>query len=402
MKMQLSPRQGISLFALLGAALGTMVLSPLAASFAQTGGGDNTSPAPPSVGANVPLTYFGPSPSEVDPQLVGPVKLLKAGQIDEQANTITLPLYHGFMKDSGKLVWYILTDTTDEANSLGLGLLHSAKLKYADVGKAVRPARILKDNILQFDRGTVNFLPARNIVPGDAPNAFPPKVAEPGSVGDADYSPLIRIENAGNEIYNAPIVAFDVTPEQINFCNGNVDYSLVHDQVVKICPSEMTVTLKVASGFSFSKPVLYLSMDSNMPDVASVEDVTFAPGLKDVTVGDDDSAFSAVERLFATVNGPTGKDNPQRQGLNSALTDGGGPLNVLGGIPSVGLDYSPLWDVNIGQWTLEAIEKNYRSRITEEFQYLGMAERGFITGPGGAPFGSSGAIVNCPVVMRLK
>ena len=32
---------------------------------------------------------------------------------------------------------------------------------------------------------------------------------------------------------------------------------------------------------------------------------------------------------------PTGKDNPQRQGFNSALTDGLSPLNVLGGIPTI-------------------------------------------------------------------
>jgi len=39
------------------------------------------------------------------------------------------------------------------------------------------------------------------------------------------------------------------------------------------------------------------------------------------------------------VNGPTGKDNPQRQGLNSAIIDGLSPLNILGGIPTVATDY---------------------------------------------------------------
>jgi hypothetical protein len=68
-----------------------------------------------------------------------------------------------------------------------------------------------------------------------APNSFPPKAFRPGSVGDKDYTPLVRIENAGNHIYNAPIVAFDVNAKQVSFCNGNPDYSLVHDKVVKIC-----------------------------------------------------------------------------------------------------------------------------------------------------------------------
>ena len=32
---------------------------------------------------------------------------------------------------------------------------------------------------------------------------------------------------------------------------------------------------------------------------------------------------------------------------------------------------------------------------------LGMARAGHLTGPGGAPFGSTGLIVNCPIVFRF-
>lgn len=38
---------------------------------------------------------------------------------------------------------------------------------------------------------------------GKPPNSFPPKVLRAGSVGDKDYTPLVRIENAGGPIYNA-------------------------------------------------------------------------------------------------------------------------------------------------------------------------------------------------------
>jgi len=76
-------------------------------------------------------------------------------------------------------------------------------------------------------------------------------------------------------------------------------------------------------------------------------------------------------------------------------------LNVLGGIPTIATDYSPLWDLNLGEWTQEAIDRGYRGRMTEEFQILGFVERGFITGPGGEPYGSSGIIINCPIVSRL-
>jgi len=123
--------------------------------------------------------------------------------------------------------------------------------------------------------------------------------------------------------------------------------------------------------------------------------------LADLPVGRDDSAFSAIERLFPIANGPTGADNPQRQGLNSALLDGLPPMHVIGGLPTIALDYSPLWDLNLGEWTQDAIDRGYRSRVIDEFQLLGLVEDGWITGPGGAPFGSTGIIVNCPIVARL-
>jgi hypothetical protein len=60
-----------------------------------------------------------------------------------------------------------------------------------------------------------------------------------------------------------------------------------------------------------------------------------------------------------------------------------------------------LWDLSVGEWTADAIQKGYRSRLTEEFQILGFVSRGFITGPGGTPYGSTGFIVNCPIVHRF-
>src|SRR5262245_7300850 len=76
-------------------------------------------PAPPSVGADVPVTYFGPAPSQVDKNLVGPVQLLTAGTVDLAAGTITLPLYAGQLV-GGKKVWSILTDTDDAGNAQAL------------------------------------------------------------------------------------------------------------------------------------------------------------------------------------------------------------------------------------------------------------------------------------------
>ena len=362
---------------------------------------DDIAPSPPSIGADIPVTYFGPAPSSVQKELIGPYQLLKAGTVDTNAGTITLPLYKGQLT-TGESVWYVLTDTNAKANADALGLNFSSKLSYADVGKAVRVANLQPDTSLTFESGEVDFSPERNLVPGDAPNFFPPKTFEPGSVGDENYSPLVRIENGGNTIYNAPIVAFNVEAEALNlYCEGNADHSVVHDKVVSICPEEGTVTLSLTSGFSFARPVLYLSLDASVALAATMEAVTLAPGLASITIGRDDSAFSAVERIFAFANGPTGTDNPQRQGFNSALSGEGGPLNILGGIPTIATDYSPLWDLNLGIWTEEAITNGYRSRLTEEFAILGFAEKGWLTGPDGGAYGSTGIIVNCPIVFRF-
>jgi hypothetical protein len=362
---------------------------------------DNIQPAPPSIGADVPVTYFGPQPSSVKREYIGEYQNLKAGKVDRDNGTITLPLYDGVMK-SGEVVWYIVTDTDDAGNASALGLNYSAKLTFSDVGRSVRKATLGPKLKLTFEAGAVDFKPQRSAAPGDAPNFFPPKQFQPGSVGDRDYSPLVKVMNAGEHIYNAPMVAFNVSAGQLDqFCDGNPDYSMVHDKVLRICPRTKTVTLQLTTGFSFARPVMYLSTDTNNPLTATAEASTYAPGLEDIQGSADDSLFSPVERIFVFVNGPTGKDNPQRQGLNSALSDGESPLNVLGGIPTVATDYSPLWDINPSVWTQAAIEKGYRSRMTEEFAILGLVERGFLTGLNGRPFGSVGLIVNCPIVYRF-
>lgn len=363
-------------------------------------------PASPAIGADVPETYFGPTPSTVQRELVGPLQLLTAGVLDQRAATITLPLYRGRVRQGNQTVWYILTDTTDRANAEALGLNFSAKLFYAAVSpRSVRTATLSPDNLLEFDAGTVDFSPDHTLTPTPGPNPFPPAVAKPGSVGDANYSPLVRITNAGGHIYNAPIIAMGDNVQEF-VVDGRPNYRLVHDKVVSISinpqnPFASTVTLALTTGFSFAKPVLYLSTDASMEVAATLETATFAPALQDIELGNDDSAFSAVERIFLTINGPRGCDNPQRQGIESALLDGRGPLNVLGGIPTVATDYSPLWDANVGVWTEEAIEKAWRSRVIDEFQILALVEAGAITGPDGAEYGSAGFIVNCPIVFRF-
>src|SRR5467141_280944 len=365
------------------------------------GPGCNLFPAPPSVGASVPLTYFGPPPSETNPSLVGPVQLLKSGTVDATHGTITLPLYLGHMKGSKKNVWYILTDVDDPNVAAELGLNFSAKLTFAS--NAARSATLAADGTLVFDKGTVDFSPVRSIVAGPPGAEFPPASAQPGAVGDADYSPFVQVVNAGGVIYNAPIVAYGVDASQINFPDGNVDYSKVHDEVVTIDPVNQTVIINLINGFSFGRPVWYISMDTSIPLGAAIEHNTFATLMQQLHLGGDDSFSSPVERILISTNGAESGacNNPQRQGLSADLADGHRPNNVLGGIPTIALDYSPNWDAQLFEWTQSAIDQGFRGQVREEFQILNFVRDGLLTGPGGKAFGSAGFSINCPIAQRL-
>jgi hypothetical protein len=296
----------------------------------------------------------------------------------------------------------VLLDVDNSDVAAELGLNFSAKLTFAANG--ARTANFDKNNDLVFDKGTVDFSPVRSITPGPVGAEFPPVAFQPGAVGDADYSPLIQVVNAGGVIYNAPIVAFNVNASDITFPNGNVDYSRVHDQVVAIDPVNMTVTLNLINGFSFGKPVWYISMDASIPLAAAIEHNTYAPLQAALPLGGDDSFSSPIERIFIATNGPEngGCANPLRQGLSSDLADGYRPNNVLGGIPTNALDYSPIWDAQLFAWTSDAINQGYRGQVREEFQILTFVQDGLITGPGGAKFGSSGFSINCTIVQRLN
>ena len=394
---------------------------------------DDVRPSPPSIGADVPVTYFGPPPSTVNENLVGPNQLLTAGTLDEDAGTITLPLYRGVLNsdgpNDGRNIWYIVTDTSDEGNADALGLNFSPKLNYSDLppedvdeftSTTVRRSFFDQEGILHFESGFVDFSPERVVNPGSTDTSGTNNLLEtldfvPGAVGtdigdpDGFYSPLTLIENAGGHTYNAPAVSNASISTLRGMCDGEIDHDFVHDSVLAICPGEGddpgTVTLELVPGFSFGRPVLYLSMDADAPIAAALEGAVHTPALDNIRVGEDDSLFSSVERIFGFTNGPTHEEdgtlNPQRQGFNSAILGEGGPLNVLGGIPTIATDYSPLWDLNLGEWTQEAYDRDIPWRLTEEFQILGLVEDGWITGPGGSAYGSSGVVINCPIVHRF-
>ena len=364
---------------------------------------DEIREAPASISGDVKTIVAQPSPSEVNPSFLGPVLLMKSAHIDLEKGTATLPLRRGKLR-TGQPVWFIITDTTDQNIADLQGLAYSPKLAYALTGKATRKATIERDGSFTFAAGSVDFRPALGLKPGPANAPFPPASHQPGSVGDADYTPLVYVENSAKAlIYNAPVVSQASEAELNAMCAGNVDHSKVHDKVLAICPRDGTVTLSMTLGFTFDKPIFYLSTEANDPLVATLENATFTPAMKDLPFALEDAApGESAERIVVVVNGHTGKDNPHRQGLVSALSGEGGPLNILGGIPTINLDYSPMWRLFPAVWTDEAIQKGYRYRLTSALQAAEMSHRGFIKSLDGGDFRAVGFIVNCPVVYRIN
>lgn len=361
-------------------------------------------PAPASIFPDEHIIVAQPSPSEVNPSFLGPVLLMKSAHVDLEAGTMTLPLREGRMA-SGEPVWSVLTDTSDENLAHLHGIVYSAKMAYGAVGQGVRQASIDKDGLFIFETGTVDFAPERALTPGDAPDFFPPKSASPGSVGDAAYSPLVQFANGKNAVFNMPMVSFNTTEDQLNaMCDGAVDHALVHDKVTAICPRDGTVTLAMTLGYTFGKPIFYLSTEANDATVATLEAATLAPAMNENPFALEDAApGESAERIYVVVNGPMGLDNPFRQGINSAIADGGhGPLNVLGGIPTINLDYSPIWRLFPVVWTADAIEKGYRTKLTNALDIENAGAKGIVESiAGGAPK-AVGFLVNCPVVYRIN
>lgn len=363
-------------------------------------------PAPKAIYPDERIIVAQPSPSEVNPSFLGPVLLMKSAHVDLEAGTMVLPLRRGKLA-SGEAVWSVMTDVSDEALSDLHGVNFSPKMIYGRTGKGARQAHIETDGSLTFAAGRVDFAPVHGVTPGEAPNFFPPKAAQPGAVGDADYSPLVTFDNAPGVVFNMPMVAFGASEDELDaMCEGAVDYTKVHDKVVRICPRDGTVTLKMTLGYTFSKPIFYLSTEANDPVVATLEGAILAPALNDLPFALEDAApGEAAERIYVFVNGPTGLDNPFRQGVNSALSDGGhGPLNVLGGVPTINLDYSPIWRLFPVAWTDEAIEKGWRTKLTGAIDIENAGAKGIVVSiaeGGGAPK-PVGFLVNCPVVYRVN
>jgi hypothetical protein len=308
-------------------------------------------------------------------------RLFVARAVEHPDNSVTLPLYQGI--SNGETVWYMILDSSDGNDAQALGVNRSSKLANARGSTAVMKVKVI-NGVINFP-ASVDFGLTRNVVPG--PTGFPPVAASPGAMGrtvnGVAYSPLIEMPDG--TIRNAP---------QIANASGQAA------KVLALNVAAGNVRFRETDGFSGGKAVKYISTDSSLPDVAALENVTFAAALGAVPSMGDDSSDSARAGLAAFINGQTGAGNPQRQGLNSALLDRLDPLNVLRWSPNQGR-YSPMWDVHLAQWSAAAVANGQNLRQMDWGQLRNLADKGFITGPGGAPFAAVGAVVNCPTISQL-
>ena len=305
------------------------------------------------------------------------IQFIASAQENSDFTLVTFPLHIGI--SSRGPVLYVFTDTSNSSLATKLGINYVPKLANVKSTSAVEVVKTILGRI-SFP-ATVDFSPVHKLVAG--PTGFPPKVAQPGAVGDSGYSPLIQLPDG--TVINAPQI-------------GNL--SGLADKIVGIDWHKMTVTYRETHGFYDNDSVHYASFDSSSPVAAAIEDITYAPGLNAAPSLGDESEQSSREGLIAFTNGQTGVDNPNRQGLSSAILDHKDPLNILHEIPPENNDYSPLWDVRFAEWTQQAIANHQNTRQRDFDTVLQLVQEGLVTGFQGAPFGPVGFIVTCPVISR--
>jgi hypothetical protein len=326
------------------------------------------------------------------------VFLPSALAIDFKQKTVTLPVYKG-IGPSGAPTYYILTDASDFDVAKLLGLNFAPKLVYGRGSNGSQNVTI-ENGMIKF-KGDVNFSPERKIAPGPFPNTFPPAVAQPGSVGDSQYSPLIVFPSGS--VMNASIVA---------------NSTGVHDHLVSIDYAKGTVVFDLLDGFQGGAQFYFhIVTESNDMGAATIERGTYTPRLAHLpTFGKSMLTDKSALLAFSPVsNGETGANNPERQGLNSTILDGIAfdPINVFPLDPDNNKryhnNYSPMWDAHISAWTDQAIQAGKRRQIKSFEDLQQLVADGYVidfAGNSGEPnsfvagLKPTKAIINCSVIAQ--
>lgn len=312
---------------------------------------------------------------------------------------VTLPLYRG-IGPSGKPTYFIITEAADFNVAKAMGINYSPKLaKAANSPGAMRVT--IAGGVVKLP-GDVDFSPDFAVAPGAGDKPFPPSVATPGAVADANYSSLAVLPSG--QVLNIQVVA-NATGQ--------------HDRAVGVNIAKRTVTMSLLDGMHNGKQWFYHLVTDVSADVPAVlEKGVYAPKLgKLPTIGkstpSDDSALLGFSPVL---NGPRDASSNQSQGFELSLANGGiDPINVFPVGPqndnaSASNNYSPMWDAHVSQWTAKAIAAGKVRRITSLSDLKALIEAGdvesaFINPPApGNPFVGglrpTGAIINCPVIAQ--
>ena len=312
--------------------------------------------------------------------------------------TVTLPLYKG-LSPRGEPVYYIITEASDFEVAKRMGINFAPKMKHA-VGSPGAQKVTLDDGVIRF-KGNVDFAPKYAVEPG-SPMPFPPKVAKPGAVADAEWSSLVELPSG--VVLNAQMVH-----------NASGD----HDRAVDVDLKKQTVTMSLLDGFQGGKQYYYHLVTDVSADLPAVlEKGVYAPKLALIPeVGKSTpAAKSALLGFSPVLNGITDTGSKQDQGFTTSLANGGiDPINVFPIDPnnedsSDGNNYSPLWDAHVNMWTDAAIKEKKVRRITSFEDLKGLIDAGLVVsaminpaGPGNEfLFGlrPTNAIINCPVIAQ--
>ena len=341
---------------------------------------------------------FGPSSFFLNENQQGLTSFNEGGPTPKP--TVTFPLRQGLA--AGHTVYYVITDASDRAIAEQLGVNFTPKLANAAGTSAVQHSSSTVPGSIAVSAG-VDFSPAHVLVA--SATGFPPSAAAPGALGNAGYSPLVELPSG--VVINAPQIGDGVNT------NG-ADKAHWADKVATVDGVNHTVSYAETNGCYEDQSVHYVSFDASAPGPAAIEDVTYAPALGSVPFADcgtNDINVTgpfinlgcARESLIAFVNGQTGRDNIQRQGLNAAILDQESPLNILEDVPNNAgqFNYSPMWDIHLVQWN-ESVPLANRLRQTSFDTAEGLVgtQAQSITAAGtlSNTFQATGFIVNCPLI----
>ena len=327
---------------------------------------------------------------------------------DPNLASVRIPIYKG-IGPSGKDTYFIITETSTMETSRILGTILSPKLRYGTLpgaNDAVQHVMFNEGRITFL--GDVDFDPDRLLARGTG-NIFPPSVANPGALGDSEYSSVVVLPSG--LVINAQII---------------YNNTGMHDRINEINIEERWVELQLLDGWQGENRYYYhLVTDASDSIAATIELGVYAPRLAKLPVfGQSELDGETMLLGFSpSVNGLTIDEinnindiEVNRQGLASTIVDEDlDPVNIFPFDPDNSNEennYSPLWDAHLNMWTPKAINGpngEDQRRSIKSFEDLGeLIEQGLVTSFSGSPPGgenefihglrTSRIIINCPVI----